>query len=130
MISISAFDILNVITNGSLTIHTLWVGVKASHSSDSDADKSLLNALIELCDSQLIAWSFEADYGNDVPSAPKIQSSSELVECWLEIFGTLGPRNEYGPRTIMIEATKNGAQTADSDSYSHYDRFLADWYEW
>ena len=94
MLSPAAYDLINVIVDGEVTVHTLRLGIIARGVCEKDADELLLNCLIELAEAGLIEWLIHQRYGDIPPFRPSNFGAVELLTCWQTCFGTGGPRGD------------------------------------
>ena len=132
MLSISAYDLLNVIVEGEVTVHVLRLGLISRGFSDVTASEALLDYLIELCEAQAITFLAETTYGGGTYGESSVGgSTAELLAAWRKIFGTFGPAEaEVSTSTISFDTTEKGAEIATSTDYDLYLPFLRAWCDW
>lgn len=110
MVSVTAFDLLNVVAAGDVTVHTLWLGFHDRLSFQQAADELLLNSLIELTEAGLISWAIEEDYGRSPPTKPTSYSADRLVDAWKSAFGNSGPRPQESENSTIKSVQRRGAR--------------------
>lgn len=131
MISISAYDLLNVIAEGEVTVQTLGLNLTSRGHTKRTADETILNCLIELCEAGLVACRSEHDYGNQTPKDKAISNAVELVKSWTNFYGVdSGPTDADENQTITVEITKIGQETVLSSSYDLYLPILKNQFGW
>ena len=131
MLSISAYDLLNVIVEGEVTAHTLWAGLRHRLGTDRAADEQLLSALCELCTRECIAWSEEHEYGRSARQDPSVYTVGALVDSWLAGFDRAGPRGDQPCSfTLSIRATLAGERESQHTRYEVYGPLLRAWFDW
>ncbi len=132
MVSVTAYDLLNVIVEGEVTVHVLRLGLVDRGFSNSTVNEVLLGCLIELCEAKAIRCYAEASYGQPQRDDVQLcQSAAELVSAWTALFGTQGPtEDQVSSSTMSVETTECGAGIAVDDKYDIYLPFLKDLCGW
>lgn len=131
MLSITAYDLLNVIVEGEVTVHTLRAALIAREFSDAGANEVLLNCLIELCECGAVVCRVENDYGSNALAPASCESAVELVAAWGRVFGIDGPRGaDVTSGTISVETTDLGSTLALDSQYDIYLPYLRELFDW
>ena len=131
MISITAYDLLNIIVEGEVTTQVLGLNLVSRGHSKTTADETVLNCLIELCEAGFIACQSRNDYGSSSPKDRGITNTPDLIESWTELFGiNSGPTNMDENKTITIEITDLGRQIVVSEDYDLYLPILKSQFQW
>lgn len=131
MLSISAYNLLNTFIPEEETAHELRFQYSNRGAEGTILDEMLLSALIELTKSEFVTWSIIDPNGKKIEETRCPTSVPLLIEDWLKVFGTDGPRGEcWSSNSIEFRITKAGKFEANRDGYKPYAPFLRDWHEW
>jgi hypothetical protein len=131
MLSVSAYDMLNVIVDGAVTVHVLRLGLIDRGFPARLASGALMDRLIELCEHQAIVFCAETNYGGPQCDVSAGRSTVELIAAWERIFGPHGPAEaEVTSGTISIEPTELGKTIASDSKYEVYLPLLREFWGW
>jgi hypothetical protein len=129
MLSITAYDQLNVIVEGEITVHILKLGLLGRNFSNLTANEVLLSTLVELSEAKAILCFSHSEYGYSRPQL--IGNTIELLNEWSRQFGTNGPEGSIETSgTISITVTEFGKKLVLEKTYEVYLPFLRKWCGW
>ena len=110
VLSVCAFYTAHMVYAGALTVHDLRWSLGFRDLPDQHAEKTMREALAELCRFGLLKWNYEPQYG-DIPGVePESLDETCFLRYWNLCFDETGPHGKIPDAanpTLFLEATED-----------------------
>jgi hypothetical protein len=124
-----AFRVAFALSLGAMTLHDLIRTMAFEGIPSSERPKHLLEALLELCELNLLKWMFEYDYGNLPGIDPKCYDSATLNAFWeknIKATTFCIETPDINNPTLFLEPTEELKHEIERDEYEQW-RYELGW---